>query len=396
MHNRWKNKLLILLLLILINIYLFYIFSFYSINNGMIEFNIDEFSWSPAILGTIISIEIVIISSIIYDVKLSNSDMSYKLFRILKKYCENIINSKWHYFILIIGVVIIATFVNKTIDMINIVDLPTHKMNIPNILITFLVIDFALTVIANNRNKNKLECIDWDLYLLVIRTVTNLEYIFNKKINLNSNKDKRSISNINAIKKYKEFKFINKMGYCTIISNNNLFRTTIVNLDKEIREIISTNISILDDEVFKILHKIKCDISRYDWSYIEVLINEIDDELMKIFIERLIEDLIELKKPWENRYYEEKYSLEKDIINKNKYELIESLRVLRLSKGYSLEEMLYKIEGKQNLDKMNRKDIIKLEVKYRLIEDGMLNCDTETKDKIEILFDKTIFEKVSK
>ena len=56
---------------------------------------------------------------------------------------------------------------------------------------------------------------------------------------------------------------------------------------------------------------------------------------------------MKLKKPWENRYYKEIENVESEFKNKDRYELNRSLRVLRLEKGYSLEEMIYKIEGKE-------------------------------------------------
>ena len=51
---------------------------------------------------------------------------------------------------------------------------------------------------------------------------------------------------------------------------------------------------------------------------------------------------MKLKKPWENRYYKEIENVESEFKNKDRYELNRSLRVLRLEKGYSLEEMIYK------------------------------------------------------
>lgn len=95
---------------------------------------------------------------------------------------------------------------------------------------------------------------------------------------------------------------------------------------------------------------------------------------------------MKLKKPWENRYYKEIENVESEFKNKDRYELNRSLRVLRLEKGYSLEEMIYKIEGKEKLDELSKKRLTELEVKYRVIEDGILKCDKLMKNNIEKLF----------
>lgn len=95
---------------------------------------------------------------------------------------------------------------------------------------------------------------------------------------------------------------------------------------------------------------------------------------------------MKLKKPWENRYYKEIENVESEFKNKDRYELNRSLRVLRLEKGYSLEEMIYKIEGKEKLGKPSKKRLTELEVKYRVIEDGILKCDKLMKNNIEKLF----------
>lgn len=396
MNNKKSHRIIITTILIIVSIFIVSIIKSYSIDNDRIMFSIKKLPWSIVVWISVINIVMIIISIIMYDVKLIKYDISYKAYNILRKYCKTLANSKVHYLILVIGIVVIAIFINKLIDimsMVNIIDLPTHKMNIPNILITFLVIDFALTVIANYRNRNKLECIDWDLYLLSIRTFTNLEYIF-QNLKINSDNIKQIKMNEYNFKNWnEEINLFNKMGYYKIISRNEFFRNTIIDLDKEIRQIMKTNISILDDDIYKVLHKIKCDISRYNWEYNKFLISEIDYELFEIFIRRLINDLVKLKEPWENRYYKEIENIKVKLKNKDKFKLSRSLRILRLESGYSLEEMIYKIEGEEKLNKLSKKELIELEVKYRIIEDGILKCDKVMKSDIEKLFSrKDIFE----